>query len=130
MIATIGHEDYIKSQIIPYFGLTANPDNRKVNDPSKDALKVLFAQNFIYNIYRYYHADDNIHHTNITIAVRGQPTTITEAQLISIMSIMNFNFAEWSYLDLELYRRVYADAVHTLINNREVDWTKLENLYE
>lgn len=124
-IATVGSEAYVKSQLVPYFGLTANPANPKGENPNLDALLLKAARYFTYNISRFYDSENKLFTTNIYVNVKDSPPTATQAQLKQIMEDMNFNFVEWSYLDYVQYRRIYSDVVNTTINNRSVNWKEL-----
>lgn len=128
-IVTVDHEDYVKSQVVPYFGLKANPDNPDGKLPGIDALKILNAKYFAFNIFRYYDTPKEIHTLTVNVNVKDRGSTITDAQLYTIMEQMDFNFCEWSYLDMVEYRRIYSDVVNTYINNKLINWTNLEDLY-
>lgn len=128
-VATVGSADYIQSMTLPYFGLTRNPANPDGNNASLDILKVLQAKDLKYNIFRSYDTGQTLHTIHINVNLPASPSTITSAQLRTIMQNMNFNFSEWSYVDTENYRVLYSDAVKTTINNLAVDWTAIEDLY-
>ena len=98
-IATVGSEAYVKSQLVPYFGLTANPANPKGEKPQSDALLLKAARYFTYNISVFYDSENKLFTTNIYVNVKDSPPRPHRRSKKQIMEDMNFNFVEWSYLD-------------------------------
>ena len=128
-VATVGSANYVQSLTVPYFGLTRNPANPSGTIPNVDSLKVLQAKYFKYNIFRSYDAGQQLHTININATLPSSPATITAAQLKTIMQSMNFNFTEWTHVDVTNNLVAFSDKVDTTINNRAVDWPTIADLY-
>ena len=125
-IATIGSSEYVSSLTSMYFGLKANPLNPEGEDPGIDPVIVPITSglDFTYSIGRVYLPGEEKYYLYFNIViVNGYPTTISKAQLIEIMNNMNFNYAEWSYINTETYEYSFSDAVVMTINGYPItDW--------
>jgi hypothetical protein len=121
-IATVGSSEYITSLVSPYFGVTTNPDNPTGLNPDIDPLiiPIVTGFDFDYFIKRYYDAVAEKYTIFIDVIANvdgtGYDPPNTLAQVNEIMSNMNFNFAEWSFLDQANSSYVYSDVVITRIN--------------
>jgi hypothetical protein len=119
VIATVGSPEYSNSLTSLYFGLKANPSNPQGENPNLDAVIVptTTGLDFEYSVGRVYNSTEKKYFLYVTIKIGSYPTTIDKTQLIAIMSNMNFNFSEWSYLDSANYQYYFSDVMVMTINN-------------
>lgn len=119
---------YIQSLIAPYFGLKSNPANPDGANPNMDALALtphtLDPYRFTWSIVRCYVMDK--HEMYIRISdIAAYSANPSDTIMQTIMSTMNYNFTEWSYLDQLAYAYIYSDVVYTYLNSKVIDWTKI-----
>lgn len=111
-IITVSDSSYIKSLIMPYFGLTILNENLIVKD----------AKNFTFNITRVYDTAEEKYYMYINIIADGldPPNSYSD-----IIAQMNFNFYDATYFDETSNKRIYSDIVIMSINGEIVEWQTL-----
>lgn len=123
---TVTHPEYDSSLASLYFGLKPNPANPNGDLAGIDPVLVSIATglNFTYQLGRTYNTTDSKYYLYITINVQGYSSSITKDDLIEIMNNYQFEFSEWSYVDLDNFEYAFTDVISMQINGQTIsNWT-------